>query len=546
MFNTTTHYQTSFRAEDAGDDSFIKLKASVYGWIVEKEPDRVLRERKSEFFFRWNRPQLYQTGSSIVTDSFIKEGGAAWALRYTEVDRECGRKRFWFSDVGLRKVEGAVVVSVRISFAWNSEDLSHEQEAPRPTVPKLIRYILQDNQVYSGRPEYKLIDKPIPFSSPGSGKALCDFIQSAERRYPLIVFNGDFSKQMREANSLARELTGKCQVAVVANNIELAEEIKLYLPADYRVPFGQFRVFFPFHQKRNSPFRHRWYDCERDGYEEQRHGIINGLLRNHSLLEAEAVESVDDITRLITRESLIRLRESNPGQKKELDEFFGLYDQVEKERDQFKNEAAAYAAQVDEKEDEIRRLNDERADEVRRLKWECNTYQSKLEAAAPEEGSANVSALLPSLPSTLPEVAEAASRCFPRLVITEQALKSAKDYIVCRSVNEAWEMLRHLNGLMYRLKFEEEDQRDWERVFQDETGYELAMSEGRNTKKDRKLMDLRKLQHGGAEYDITPHLKYGNQEPKMVRVHFAFDESRKKIMVGYIGPHMENATSRKV
>lgn len=109
---------------------------------------------------------------------------------------------------------------------------------------------------------------------------------------------------------------------------------------------------------------------------------------------------------------------------------------------------------------------------------------------------------------------------------------------------QAWNILYHINGILYRLKFSDTASLDWERVFKDETGYDLAMSEGRNTKRDKKLMSLRKVQHQGRDYDITPHVKYGNQEPKTVRVHFALDEEARKIIIGYVGPHIPNATTK--
>ncbi|MEI8290677.1 MAG: hypothetical protein WCH99_14510 [Verrucomicrobiota bacterium] len=531
MYNATTHYQTSFRVNDADGDGMRRVKADVYGWVAKKESDRLVRKDKAAFFFRCNWTNLYETHSTLCTDSHLSQAGDAWAMRYTEIDKECGRKRFWHSDIGLKKEGATVIVSVRVSFAWNAEDLSHDHEAPNPSVPVVVRYILQDNHVFSGRPEFRLLERPIPFNEPGVGKALCKFIQSPERRYPLVVFNGDSADQVREAKKLARELTGKCMVAIIASNIDLADEIKMFLPADYRIPYGQFRVFFPFSGRRNSPVRHRWYDIHSAEYAEQRQGIVNGLLRNHSLLEAGAVETVDEIRRLVAREELMKLKVETPDQQKQLNEFLEEHARVAAERDQFKREAEAYAADIDRLEDEVRGLD-----------WRCKDYQGRLDAVGDGAG-VDVSKLLPVLPTNLAQVAEAAGKFFPRLVITEAALEAARDYNECKSISEAWEMLGHLNEAMYRTKFEE-GSKEIEKTFQDRTGYEVAMKEGPNTKNDKKLMDLRKLIHGGKEYDISPHLKHGNKEPKLVRIYFAFDEDGKKIVVGHIGRHIPNATTK--
>jgi hypothetical protein len=305
----------------------------------------------------------------------------------------------------------------------------------------------------------------------------------------------------------------------------------MFLATDYRIPYGQFRVFFPFTSRRNSSVRHRWYDIQSEEYAEQRQGIVNGLLRNHSLLEAGAVETVDEIRRLVAREELMKLKVETPDQQKQLNEFLEEHARVATERDQFKREAEAYAADIDRLEDEVRGLG-----------WRCKDYQGRLNAAGDGAG-VDVSKLLPVLPTNLAQVAEAARKFFPRLVITEAALESARDYSECKSVGEAWEMLRHMNDALYRLKFED-GQKELERTFKNETGYELAMSEGRNTKRDNKLMSLRVLRIGEREFDITPHLKHMNNEPKSVRIYFAFDEDGKKIVVGHIGRHIPNATTK--
>ena len=531
MYNATTHYQTSFRVNDTDGDAMMRLKAAVYGWVVKKESDRVVKQDKGGFFFRCNWANLYETHSTICTDTFLSKDGNAWAMRYTEIDKECGRKRFWYSDIGLKKEGVAVIVSVRVAFAWNAEDLSHEHEDPNPSVPVVVRYFLQKNHVFSGRPEFKLLELPIPFNEPGVGKALCKFIQSPERRYPLLVFNGDSAEQVREAKKLARELTGKCMVAIIANNIELADEIKMFLPADYRIPFGQFRVFFPFNGRRNSPVRHRWYDIHSAEYAEQRQGIVNGLLRNHSLLEAGAVETVEEVRRLVARDELMKVKVESPDQQKQLHEFLEEHARVAAERDQAKQDASFFASEYD-------RLDDE----VNKLEWRCKDYESRLETSG-DGAAVDVATLLPVLPTSLAQVAEVAVKFFPRLVITEAAVEAAREYDECKSIAEAWEMLRHLNEAMYRMKFDE-GSKEIEKTFQDRTGYEVAMKEGPSTKNDKKLMDLRKLMHGGREYDISPHLKHGNKEPKLVRIYFAFDEKGKKIVVGHIGRHIPNATTK--
>lgn len=85
---------------------------------------------------------------------------------------------------------------------------------------------------------------------------------------------------------------------------------------------------------------------------------------------------------------------------------------------------------------------------------------------------------------------------------------------------------------------------DLESAFNDHSRFKLAMSEGRTTKGNRKLMGKRVLTYASRQYDMTPHLKYGNKAPKLIRIHFAIDHDNGRLILGHCGQHIENATSR--
>ena len=130
MNNAITHYQTSFRVTDTNGEALSRLKKNVYGWVSEKEVDRIVKDKSADFFHRCDWPSLFWTQSSVLTNMFLSPAGDAWAIHYTEVDKSCGRKRFWYSDIGLKRDGDSVIVSVRVSYAWNKEDLSGEHQEP--------------------------------------------------------------------------------------------------------------------------------------------------------------------------------------------------------------------------------------------------------------------------------------------------------------------------------------------------------------------------------------------------------------------------------
>ena len=231
----------------------------------------------------------------------------------------------------------------------------------------------------------------------------------------------------------------------------------------------------------------------------------------------------------------MKLEAATPEYRKQLEEFLEEHGRVAAERDQYKQEAAFYASEVDERERQLSEVT-----------GECATYKGRLQNLGRDGDGKSVAEIFKTLPTNLVEVAKAAGLAFPRLVITERAIKAAEDFWECVCVREAWEMLVHLQDCMWSLKFEADGAADWERTFREKTGYDLAMSEGKQTQNDKGLMRLRKIMHGGREYDITPHVKHGNVEPKAVRIYFAFDEGGRKIVVGHIGKHIPNYTTKNM
>ena len=75
-------------------------------------------------------------------------------------------------------------------------------------------------------------------------------------------------------------------------------------------------------------------------------------------------------------------------------------------------------------------------------------------------------------------------------------------------------------------------------LFTQKTGFELAWTETKQTKRDNKLMALRRIGYRGQQVDITPHVKWGNKPPKCLRVHFWVDRDGTQLVIGHCGDHL--------
>src|SRR5262249_4597181 len=109
----------------------------------------------------------------------------------------------------------------------------------------------------------------------------------------------------------------------------------------------------------------------------------------------------------------------------------------------------------------------------------------------------------------------------------------------------AWKMVFGLATRLHELVFVQNSNRLEDAFGESFSTFELAMSEGKQTKKDAKLMALRKRVHDGQEFDISPHIKYGNRKPKLLRLYFAICRSSERLIIGHFGDHLENYSTQK-
>ena len=80
------------------------------------------------------------------------------------------------------------------------------------------------------------------------------------------------------------------------------------------------------------------------------------------------------------------------------------------------------------------------------------------------------------------------------------------------------------------------------------SGCEMSFKEGSMTRKDGDLMRLREDEYAGYSISVEPHLKIKawKGEPEHQRLHFCYMPEMRKIVIGYLGDHLESAASRYV
>jgi hypothetical protein len=178
-------------------------------------------------------------------------------------------------------------------------------------------------------------------------------------------------------------------------------------------------------------------------------------------------------------------------------------------------------------------------------------YAERLNAIDLERKLAAVEAVRPDidqLPEDLLAVLHLIQKLYPdRIIFSAAALESARVAKLngwAGGVGVAWRLLRAMALTLHDLYIV--GTADLARCFQDKSGFELALGEGSMTRRDGELMKSRLLEHDGTLLDVGAHAKYGNREPRLLRVHYGFCMRCVRIVVGHCGDHLTTAGTRRL
>jgi hypothetical protein len=135
-----------------------------------------------------------------------------------------------------------------------------------------------------------------------------------------------------------------------------------------------------------------------------------------------------------------------------------------------------------------------------------------------------------------------------RIVFADQGMRSLEksDFGTCGDACAVlWRCLRAMATELHELLMSDPPVQNADKEFRSRTGFELAWTETKSTKRDNKLMALRRIRYGGQDLDITPHVTWGDRAPKLLRVHFHVDRQNGKLVIGHCGDHLDTYGTRR-
>ena len=248
---------------------------------------------------------------------------------------------------------------------------------------------------------------------------------------------------------------------------------------------------------------------------------------------------------------VLALQEELTKRQLESSELSGLkvkHSQMEEELDAAQQLLDSATQQIDDLQDKLDNEKSARFESEQ----QAAVYKTLLDGKQDAEESRKELAIPTRIPTDPYETVEFLSKALkPRVAILDTALASSRELPDSR-LHDVWACLVQLHEVLWPLHFgeETEDAPEYKAhripaLFTQKTGIDYTVNESSMTNKDSDLMRQRQITVDGKEFDFSAHLKVGSKPKDALRIHFAVDEDKKRILVWHCGGHLDTAGTRR-
>ncbi|MBI3073660.1 MAG: hypothetical protein HYY84_16230 [Deltaproteobacteria bacterium] len=478
-----------------------------------------------------------------------------WSLR---LKHPCADHPFrsWQTDVGVvAGPNGACRVSSKTAYFFSTTFIGEEPPSPVPAAPVLIRQLLSATRYNGWAGATRLRAEPTPVLV-GHGDRFVHEMKEKGRACPLVYISRRRLDNETIVNPglLSRALAGLATVMVAASKT-VDEELEYLLPTKLYCGNGVLRIYLPgvdFNADGESA-RHRFFVLEHPDEQSSQQVfdvITRSLVRGALTYQRNEVTSLEDVVARRNEIRLAELRQGGSGEEIEmLDLFAANIERLEAEKRQVQKELDAFLSEYDGLENELNNWKSSAKkleDDLRQSEFIRKEFEERLASikanAKPTAGRKMAADEFATLPEDLADVVRRiASLHEGKIAFTDRAFKTSSGPGMKQfrtQIKDIWKLFVEMATTLRDLFRRKGGQ--VERGFQDKTGFELALTEGKNTKHDRDLVKLRKDWFDGQPIDVNPHVKC-----REFRVYFAFDHQREIIIVSHLG-HLDTAGTRRM
>ena len=469
-----------------------------------------------------------------------------WALRYEHPDREPKQSRYrrWRTDVAVSTDDrGARSLAVRVSHYRLPGHVGVDLDDPQSSSPLIVKEVIGAPQLSCYVDPYPLRTRAIILTDE-TMDAFKECLTDQSRRLPLIYVSREYQsgETAIDADKLAWVLAGLANV-YVAESSWTDKLTESFFPRDYQCWNGTVRVYMPGLDLRKAAdsVRHRYFRPDflrTTGQEQFQFGLVKSLSIRAVSLSTSLVHSIDDIDRFEAQRQLQLLKQqlTSADTAERIRASYEIYTkEIEKQNTELQAQVNAWKSQSAANEEAVNKAENERnyfkseSDRLRRDAHDVSVAQTAFLS-------------LSELPQTKLGCSEFFAAAFPsRLCFTERANTSLRDDAF-DDIEKVWNALWHMCNTLWPMLFEKRHD-DFAKEFERISTFELAMTEGEQTKNQKKMMKERNDSFRGKSIDITPHVKLFSSG-QYARIYFHIDSVDRLLVVGYFG-HLTTAGTGK-
>lgn len=498
----------------------------IDAWIFQNKNRRVERPANFNAFGESAHRLADQT---LIQTRYVRASHAEYlAIRYEHGDRE---RRQWRTDVVFDSNSGTgneLRCSVGVHVGNRDGAIAPLGDvASRPAiVPKLIN-------AFGAYEEYPLSTIPMRVAV-GEVGLLVKLLTSPERHVPLVLItprnkDGGFTVNK---DHIAEKLAGMAFV-VFADSAEATYAVREAISNDMNAYDGAVRLYWPGFKVSDSPYRHPlWLHTRIEEIETNQGGFSQFLLRDLARLSTTRV--LPGVTRWedVQRKKLLADAQAAHGEA-ELRELLELYMQQSTEQ---KVALDRLTEQLELKEFEIQ----ERIAELDAKASECNQWRDawiELSKSRP-----NLDEAVPQQFRDTSEALEKAAQLFAdKLIVLPSAMRKEAQHF--QRSEQIFKAMQWLASVYLQSKLGETLCPNLD------LSCRMTVQMGYSPHQSRVTMgrfeDDYKIVRNGETKWLKEHIGTGSgTDPHYnIRIAFYFDESERKVVVGFVGQHQQTTAS---
>ncbi len=486
-------------------------------------------------------------GDKIVADGanvslfscMHREGDVyTWACQHSEVSRKIGcAPREWTTEIGFEgHTRSSGTVSIITIYSDVPGFLGPLQETPSPTIPGLVRFLANDDQLTCTVDGCPLSLEPIEFEIDGCA-GLYEKIANPAREVPVIVCAPSHGGRLSlDPETIVRQL-GPNALVYFTRNCEAMNALNALFPANDLGCFGgAVRIYAarPDFTDPSDSYKHRYFSTTQI----REHGIdYHYAILRRALAEDvhfwETLIRIDDVKRLNRhshreRDTAKRMTEIESAA---IDQLTAMFDEVDER---------AESAETDRD-----RLKDELTECRNRLR-DADARIAAYEHSFSSQRDCSLARALNEHPQlNLTTIAKLFVEAYPdRLDFSARGWESLEGCVTAPDV--FWHALHCMCTVLHPLYSERGA--GIAKAFRERTRLSLSFKESETTRKNAALMRQREDTYEGRPLIIEPHIRSGTGDPnspKFVHIYFNRDEKTGRLVIGAT-QHLDTSTTPKL